>query len=517
MSEHHDPVIDPQFEDRLRTLLERAAEAIPAGTDLTKRVQHAHVQDTYRSRAHARTSSGGAIAAISPRHLLAPVAAVVVVALLAGVFVMAHGFGLVGTTSQRAHPTPAGGPASTTTAVNTSGVTSLSLTSLGKFSSYRGAYLGQDGRLHVVAHDGTNLTGPALPFADFIRANYPDFDVAVAPSGRYLAYVETGDPSAGGPVALLNLTTGAFVSISVHAQNLMWSPDSTQVAVSAPTVSNTAGNVTVGAALTVTVITASTGKYTTVAATRDGQPATIERVVGWRNATHLIVFLDAPAAQASIGTAGGDRALNGQLSGPPQVELGSLDVSTGQVRVIANLPTLPSASVWPDGYLSPDGTEVFIAPSSVNQAEVIDTATGQARALPAITQAFGNLPDGADFAMATAWQPNTHVLALSLSQHFEANEGAPQPGTQASGVWLLDVDGDTATRVTRNTYPLAWVPGTQTLLTADPPGKDASGVYPYFGAGVGPTLYAVTPVQPGAAETRLANGMAVYLGLLRTA
>jgi len=69
MSEQH----DPEFEDRLRTLLARTAEAIPADTDLSARVRQVNARDTRRA--------GGA----GPRHVLATVAAVLVVALLASV------------------------------------------------------------------------------------------------------------------------------------------------------------------------------------------------------------------------------------------------------------------------------------------------------------------------------------------------------------------------------------------------------------------------------------------------
>lgn len=445
------------------------------------------------------------------------IAAALVVALLAGVFLMAHvpgGRSQAGAGPTGIPPTPHGGSASAAPTVDTSGVTSVSLASLGKFSAYRAAYLGQDGRLHVVASDGSNITGPVLPFTGFIHADkvtYSYFDATAAPNGHYLAYVETGDPNIGGPVAILNLTTGAFVSVPAHAQDLAWSPDSARLAAS----------VEASGSPRVTIISASDGRLATVSATRGGQPVNVECVVGWSDTTHLIVIVDAAAAQASTGTAGNDQMLGNPLSGGPDIGLASLDVSTSQVRFVANLPKPP------DVYLSPDGTEVFVAPSAWNTtAEIIETATGQTRALPAITQAFGNLPNtsgfnfarGGNFAMATAWQPQSHVLALSLSQHYEASEGASSPGTQASGVWLLDLDADTATRVTQRTYPLAWVPGTQTLLTADPPGPNANGIYyPLDGAGVGPTLYAVTPVQPGAAQTRLAGGMAVYLGLVRTA
>jgi hypothetical protein len=64
----------PEFEDCLRRLLERAAEAIPDDTDISNRVRHAVAQGR-------GTSDRG----VGPRPLLSMVAAVLVVALLAGV------------------------------------------------------------------------------------------------------------------------------------------------------------------------------------------------------------------------------------------------------------------------------------------------------------------------------------------------------------------------------------------------------------------------------------------------
>jgi hypothetical protein len=88
-----------QFEDRVRALLAHTAEAIPDDTDLTERVRQAHARAI-------RGMGRGIGRAAGPRHVLATVAAVVVVALLAGVltFVRPGGTGW-----------PAGGPTATAT------------------------------------------------------------------------------------------------------------------------------------------------------------------------------------------------------------------------------------------------------------------------------------------------------------------------------------------------------------------------------------------------------------------
>lgn len=95
MSEQH----LPDFEDRLRALLARTAEAIPAETDLTERVRQAYARD------NLRRPSGAAGA----RPVLATVAAVMVVALLAGVLTFVRPGGAAW---------HAGGPTATATATS---------------------------------------------------------------------------------------------------------------------------------------------------------------------------------------------------------------------------------------------------------------------------------------------------------------------------------------------------------------------------------------------------------------
>ncbi|HEU5441234.1 MAG TPA: hypothetical protein VFU88_18255 [Ktedonobacterales bacterium] len=75
MPEQHVP---DQFEDRLRTLLARAAEAIPPDTDVFEHVRQAHARGTHRSRV------------AGSRPVLATIAAVLVVALLAGALTFAR-------------------------------------------------------------------------------------------------------------------------------------------------------------------------------------------------------------------------------------------------------------------------------------------------------------------------------------------------------------------------------------------------------------------------------------------
>jgi hypothetical protein len=196
-------------------------------------------------------------------------------------------------------------------------------------------------------------------------------------------------------------------------------------------------------------------------------------------------------------------------------------MSTGDVRLLDNLP------LEPETFLSPDGKALFIPTSWWNDtAMLIDTASGRIRLLPAIGRTFaGKLQrvrtsldaPNANWAIHAAWRPGDAQVALSLAS------GGPTPTggavAQPSGTWLLDLAADSATQITFRTYPLVWVPQTQTqalaLVTADPPDPQADGSYPTGGAGVGPTLYILLPTL-GAQEAPIAHAMAAYLGLVRT-
>jgi hypothetical protein len=87
----------------------------------------------------------------------------------------------------------------------------------------------------------------------------------------------------------------------------------------------------------------------------------------------------------------------------------------------------------------------------------------------------------------------------------------PEEQRQPAGIWLLDLDHDTATQVSRNTYPLAWTSNGRSLLMSDLP---QSGLL-FGGLSVGPTLSAVSPAAPGGSGTPLAHHMVVFFGLVR--
>ncbi|MGZ6364251.1 MAG: hypothetical protein ACXWP0_21445 [Ktedonobacterales bacterium] len=386
------------------------------------------------------------------------------------------------------------------------------LTGLPKFSDYRAAYLDFEGRLHFAAANGQLVTGPTLPNTGLLMRvpAAPYYDVDVSQDGHYLAYVE-GDASVrdaatplpdgyGGPVAIVNLKSGAILSMPVVANDLSWSPDNRLLAAPDANTSTNHGDVN--------IIDATTGLVHQLRASFEGRQALIPLVAGWIDSAHIAVFYQqsesGPVATPSAATAS-------QSTGLVQQSLGSLDIHSGAITYLADLPD-PS-----DVFLSPDGREVLLAPNfSTSMAHVVDTRTGQTRELPHISDAFAgkfaDLGAGGNWALHSAWQPGTgHVLALSLSV-------GSSYARQDANVWLLDLDNDKATQVPGKAYPLAWSPESpQELLLCDLPHADATGEYPLGGAGVGPTLYTIQLTSPGTTSPPLTASMAVFLGLVRTA
>jgi hypothetical protein len=399
---------------------------------------------------------------------------------------------------------------------------------LPRFDDWRAAYLGTDRQVHIVSADGVHIvTAPGLPDDALLTAAVPApyANVAMSPDGSAVAYVSgSGVVGQGvgtvpaGPITVIDLRTGGTNSFDISTTASYWSPDSSQLAA-------------LGADQSVPalyLLPAHGGGVTTVTPTYNEQAARLDRLIGWTDSTHVLgVFTPSPVpgSQGFVPAVGGrplTRPLANTFSGGlALVGLGTVDVMSGQVALLDNLP------VEPETFLSPDGKLLFIPTSWWNDtAMVVDTATGQIRQLPAIGRAFaGKLQrlqtsvdaPNANWSMHAAWLPGAYYeMALSLAVGGPTTTGSEL--SQPSGVWLLDLTGDKATQVTSRTYPLAWVPGTSTLLTADPPAPGTDGAYPAEGAGTGPTLYALASPQFGSTqEVRIAGSMLAYLGLVRTA
>jgi anti-sigma factor RsiW len=400
-----------------------------------------------------------------------------------------------------------------------------SFAGLPKFADWRAAYLGADHQVHLVSMDGRQaITAPSLPQAALLTATPlpPYQNVAASPDGHALAYISGGGatlPGIGvvsaGPITVLDLPTGALSTFDVLATACYWAPTQHVLAALGADPSTPALYRLQSGSAVATLIP----RYA-------GQVAFLRRIVGWTDDRHVLaIFNPSPAPLVRATTSATPAAaplaqplaqsLSGGLS---RIGLGIVDMSTGDVRLLGNLP------LEPETFLSPDGKALFIPTSWWNDtAMLVDTSTGHIRLLPAIGRTFtGKLQrvrtsldaPNANWAMHAAWRPGDTQVALSLAS------GGPTPTggavTQPSGTWLLDLAADSATQVTFRTYPLAWVPQTKALVTADPPDQQADGSYPANGVGVGPTLYLLPPTS-GAQETPIAHAMAAYLGLVRTA
>jgi hypothetical protein len=471
------------------------------------------------SRPHARMQQSGAAApaAHDPRRisvLSGGIAALTVVALLA----------LVLSRMSLGVQRSAAGRTTAHTLAHV-GTVAQTFAELPKFDDWRVAYLGTDRQVHIVSADGSRaVTAPSLPDDALLTTPPPApyANVAASPDGHAVAYVAgsgivlpgTSKVSAG-PLTVVNLHTGAQSHYNVSTTSCYWSPDGSElVALSADPDVPALSIIHVG----------GDGSVTTVTPTYRGQVAHMQRVIGWTDNTHVLgIFSPSPGSlpQGYAPAANGSQLLAQPLSGGiAQIGLGVVDVATSHVRVLDNLP------LEPETFLSPDGKTLFIPTSWWNDsALVMDTASGQYRELPAIARTFTDKMErvqttldaaNANWSMHAAWLPGTNQVALSLAVGGPTPIGSPV--SQPSGVWVLDLAADTATQVTSRTYPLAWLPGTSTLLTADPPGPQANGIYPAQGAGVGPTLYTLaSPQGNGGREVRIAGSMSAYLGLVRTA
>ena len=371
-------------------------------------------------------------------------------------------------------------------------------------------YLDSGAHLHFITSAHQDITGPALPNADLLVANpaLPLTDASISPDGHRLAYLQAGDQAGGsttgGRVAILDFVSGKLTVTAVTALQLTWSPDSSTVAA--------AGQTNTGA---IWLVNAATGRDHQIAVQVNGAPGSIGHLLAWTDASHVAAVISATTPHADALNAG------------PQNLLGVIDSTSGQTHVIASLATSP------DVFVSPDGAEALIASSPTNPtAQLVNLRSGSVTPLPAITAAFAgklaamdspSYAQGGNYSMHFAWQPGTHVLALSLraegygpvdvgpaSDSGPAPHASAKPVTQPAGVWLLNLDLDTATPITQNTYPLAWSTDGQTLLLSSLPlngGADSAG------AGVGNTLSGLTPVAAHGTQSQLASDMVAFLGL----
>jgi hypothetical protein len=338
------------------------------------------------------------------------------------------------------------------------------------------------GSFKAVSASGEKVAVQDLPGVS-MSSGPASLSVGISVDGHILAYADTAGRNGDGPVWVENLVTGVIWGPLANATELHWAPDAPILVAGDLNTNNTA----------LSVIDATAKKTRLVRLTLSSSTARIARIVGWIDANHVAVVC---------------------VTGKVDLMLGSADLTTGVIKPLASVGTPP------DLFISPDGKEIFVAPNFwASTAQLIDTKTGAARALPGITAQFSdqlmhldnvNLAYGGNWAYQFAWRPGTHTIALSLAGSSIPNEDASQSVTQQPGVWLIDLDHDSASHINQHRYPLAWTPDGQTLFLSDVPplGHLAnSGFMP------GPNLYALSPVVNNGHERLLASDMSVFYGL----
>jgi hypothetical protein len=380
-------------------------------------------------------------------------------------------------------PQPAAGPQATATGVPTPAATPIPAADL------RAAYLGTDGHLHLVTLDGTqDTTGPALTGTTDVSSTFLAWaDASASPDGRYIAYISGSDPNQGSGVTIVDVISGATRTATVTCSDIFWSPDSTRL------IADADGANDFGA---ISVVNAQTGAVMLVPGTYAGAPNPIGRALGWIDPTHVAVL---------------------KMSTVHDLDLASLDVASGKVRTIAPVSTPP------DVFLAPDGQRALLAPNTWStNASAVDMATGKVSELPQLGDVFAgklvnvdnrDMFQGGNWATVMAWKPGMRTVALSLAAWGIGTEGTTGPAHQQAGIWLLDLDHDSAMQITTDTYPLAWLPDGHSLLMSSLPARTSV----FGGRSVGPILSILSPVTASAHPVTLTRSMVAFFGLVRAA
>jgi hypothetical protein len=129
--------------------------------------------------------------------------------------------------------------------------------------------------------------------------------------------------------------------------------------------------------------------------------------------------------------------------------------------------------------------------------EVIDTASGQKRQLPNITQ-----HTSASFA-SVAWKPGTETVAV------QAEVGV---GPVTAHDWLLDLTYDTAASLPGDQFPVGWAPDTGALVFCNALQADPSETPPTISIMPSPATSAAAPTLLVQAVYSLP-----FVGFVRTA
>lgn len=341
------------------------------------------------------------------------------------------------------------------------------------FHEWRAAYISSHSQLHAVTLDGKNdAAGPYLPnledAATWISAGF-------SPDGHYVAFQA---PS----LTILDVTRRDNASTPLDpkllAYTMAWSPQGNTLAVyQGP------GNPYV-------LVDAATGHARVVPGTSSSgeTPGSVATLLGWIDATHLAVTL-LPSGSSYTDPAGDKFALANPL--------GSLDITTGAVRLVATIISPPQASTS-RFVLSPDGTKalmynvVWHDEPFMPVVDLIDIATGRVTPLPQIAQTAK--PDFTSL-MSLVWRPNSDTVV-------------------GTGGLLLDLDRDTVTQVNLLDEPFveAWTPDGKTLIVS----SDWQ-----HGVGIGPHTISALTFGPNGQTSLVVLAHDAYIapfaGFVRTA
>lgn len=303
-----------------------------------------------------------------------------------------------------------------------------------KFTDWRVAYIGADGRLHLVSLDGkTDLAGADLSLSD--SPNMSIFTPGTSPDGVHLAVTDMRT------VDYIDVAADTVTSIAVPPKKfgiergVLWSPGGRAIA---------ASDAPVGVGI-IQLPSGASALMPPSAAIPIG-PHEVGAVYGWLDATH--VAIEDTSADDAIATPSSGRIQTQQTV----ATLGRLDIVTGQIQPIV---TIQSPTMGFGGFsVTPDGSEAVFSNGQIQSlpftpdAERINTATGQRTRVWHIT-ALGPL----------LWLPHTHI----------ALEGAGYPTNGNATYQLMDIDHDTATPLTLPAFPVAWAPDGRTLILASGP------------------------------------------------
>lgn len=348
---------------------------------------------------------------------------------------------------------------------------------LPRFSDWRAAYLGSDGQVHAVTLDGkTDVAGPALPNLgiDGLAVSSEGFN----PNGYLLAY----------QTAVLTIANVATATSSdfekAGAAELAWSLDGSELAFG-----DGEGSLW--------VVRATGGSPVPVPGTPGpNQSVGVSELVGWIDSTHLAVTV-LPANSPK----GSDPEGN---TYDTTIELGSIDIATGSMRIIATIGSLGagggSFSLSPDGSTAMFDSRPFRTDPFTPVVEEISTNDGTVAPLSAIAHSTG-----ANFT-TLAWQPGSNMLAVTTG--FIVNNNAQ--------VWELDPGHDIATPIKglSNQYVAGWAPDNGPLVVCNAP-------HPYAAIGDGPHDISAVTIEPGGQVSTVVlthNAMTFpFLGFVRTA